>query len=438
VPAPPLPPESERALGLEFYASPTPGTGGKIKRTPDDFRVNELSLYPMPDPQGAFTVLRVESRDWEQHELAQAIAGRLRLAPGAMRFAGTKDRRSVAERLFSYRGAPPSEPVDIPRTSILDAYRARDGLVLGHHFGNRFDVAVHLSGGTGEALSRIRDTSEALRGFGGFPNFFGPQRFGEVRPVTHAVGRWLVRGDVARAVEEYLGAPGADPHALGEAARSEYRRSGDVGAALRTFPPAFRFERAILDQLSRGKSPGRALSALSRPLRTLFVHAFQSLLFNRYLSHRWRAGTPFGSAIVGDTLLRVTRDGTIPGTSPVPVRSDNLKECEELVARGGARVAGPLPGYATPLGEGAPADWLSQVLREEDVSLEMFRLPEAPELASAGSYRPIVVPLPVVGAGRAGESGAPDALRLRFALPKGAYATVLLREFMKSGAPAAS
>ncbi|MGI0155713.1 MAG: tRNA pseudouridine(13) synthase TruD, partial [Thermoplasmata archaeon] len=315
------PPAAERNLGMDFYTSAAPGVPGRLKATPEEFRVTEISSYPLPDEAGEFVVLRLVSRDWEQHELAAAIARRLGLPPHALQWAGTKDRRAVSERLFSYRGALPTEPLDLRDVNLLEAYRARDGLVLGHHYGNSFELTVgELGASSAEAISRFARIETELRDLGGFPNFFGPQRFGEVRPITHEVGRWVVRGEVAHAVDVYLtdrpsdGTPG-----VGDDARRAFSEHRDAVRALREFPREYRFERSLLEHLARGHPPERAFRALSRDLRTLFVHAFQSLIFNRWLGARHSAGLSLEGPVDGDRIVRLGRDGTVRGPEAVPV-----------------------------------------------------------------------------------------------------------------------
>jgi len=429
----PRPPAQDRAFGLEFYGTSTPGVAGRTKSSPDAFRVTEISNHPLPDPRGAYSVLRVQSRDWEQHELGQAIARRLGLPASSVQWAGTKDRRAVAERLLSYRGPLPEGELGLPRVTVLDAYTSRDGLVLGHHFGNAFEIRVdELPVPVEGALAAYRTTEHELRRIGFWPNFFGPQRFGEVRPVTHEVGRHLVRGDVATAVETYLVArPPGTPDGIGDEARANYASTHDAVQALREFPSHYRFERSLLERLAQGDSPERAFRALGRELRLLFVHAYQALLFNRWLSRRAGAGLPLDRPLPGDRVLRLGRDGTVRSQEGIPVSSDNLTECTDLVRRGGAWVAGPLIGYDTPEVEGEAGTILEGLLREEQVDRSMFRVPVAPEVASKGAWRPAVLPVPPIGLTAEG-----TAVEFRFALPKGAYATVLLREFLKTGSEA--
>lgn len=407
--------------------------GARLKATPDAFRVTEISSYPMPDPEGPFTVLRILSHDWEQHELSAAIARRLGLSTSSLDWAGTKDRRAVSARLVSYRGAPPPRDLDLPRVEVVEAYRARDGLVLGHHYGNAFDLRLDgLAAPPPEAAVSYRSIEEELRALGGFPNFFGPQRFGEVRPITHEVGRWVVRGDLARAVEVYLvDRPPEGREGVGDEARAAYREHHDPTRALREFPREYRFERTLLEHLAQGHPPERAFRALSRDLRLLFVHAFQAYLFNLWMTRRVERGLPLDRPVPGDHILRLGRDGTVRSREGIPISEDNLVECSELVIRGRARVAGPLVGYETPAVEGPAGALLEEILRDEGVDRPMFRVRAAPEVASQGAWRPILVPLPPLHIAPDGS----DGVRFRFALPKGAYATVLLREFLK-GTPA--
>ncbi|MCI4328544.1 MAG: tRNA pseudouridine(13) synthase TruD, partial [Thermoplasmata archaeon] len=156
-------------------------------------------------------------------------------------------------------------------------------------------------------------------------------------------------------------------------------------------------------------------------------------------SARHAAGMSLIEPEPGDHLLRVARDGTLPGTNPIPVALDNLPESTEMVQRGRARLAGPLVGFETPEPAGRPGEILHRLLEEEHVTVADFRLPKAPEVSSRGSYRPVTVPVPPVAFRPSEPSAGPrtgEGAWFVFSLPKGAYATVLLREFTKLGAVA--
>jgi len=426
-----LPPNSEREVGLGFYATSTPGLPASIKQQPDDFVVREISRYPLPVPDGSYTILRVVSRDWEQHELAARIASVLGIPRHAIAWAGTKDRRAVAERLFSYRGPPPNTPLEIPGVDFREAYRARDGLSLGFHYGYSFSIRLSGDRSNGaEAIQSLGATRDAIRSLGWVPNLFGLQRFGEVRPITHLVGQAIVRGNLAGAVELYLAQILPDGDGFGDVARLSYGEHHDPVRALKEFPPSFRFERILLDHLARGHSPARALGGLSRELRQLFVHAYQSWLFNRWATKRLEAALPCEAPTSGDYLVRRAADGTVARSGGVPVSADNLSEGRDLVGRGRATVAGPLVGHETPELEGDAGKLFESLLEEEGIRRRDFAVPNMPSIASAGTWRPLVISAPPIAI----EAPVGESIRLSFSLPKGAYATVLLREYLKNGA----
>src|SRR5206468_1419056 len=92
--------------------------------------------------------------------------------------------------------------------------------------------------------------ARALRIAGGFRSFFGVQRFGSIRPITHVVGRHLVRGEFREAVEAYVAntLEGEDPESY--EVRSALRDTGDIQTALRSYPKSYGFEKAILNHLA--------------------------------------------------------------------------------------------------------------------------------------------------------------------------------------------
>jgi tRNA pseudouridine13 synthase len=336
----------------------------------------------------------------------------------------------VADRLFSYRGPPPPGPLGIDGVDLLEVYRARDGLSLGHHYGNAFEIRLGGVGAEADALPALMATRSELLSVGALPNLFGLQRFGEVRPITHLVGRLLVRGEIAGAVEAYLTTEVDPAGGPGVEARRLYAEHHDPARALREFPPSFRFERTLLDHLARGHSPERALLGLSRELRQLFVHAYQSWLYNRWLTARWKAGISLTELEPGDYLVRWAADGTVARAPAVPVDEDNLPEARDLLARGRGALAAPLVGTETPVLRGRAGQLFESILEEERVTRSDFSLPTMPEIASEGTWRPMTIPVPPVAIDGTGDGGP----RLTFALPRGSYATVLLREYLKNGA----
>src|SRR5207247_10115096 len=86
--------------------------------------------------------------------------------------------------------------------------------------------------------------------------------------------------------------------------RSALRDTGDVQQALRSYPRAYGFEKAILNHLAtRPEDFVGALRALPFNLQMMFVHGYQSFLFNRILSERIRRGLPIHEPVAGELVL---------------------------------------------------------------------------------------------------------------------------------------
>ena len=423
----------EKAIGLSRYLTSTPGIGGRLKLDPESFRVDEISRYPLPEDNGKITIARVEAWDIEQNELLRRLTRALSLRPGSIGIAGTKDRRAVTTQLISIPAAEEKvRGLSLSGVRVLEAYRASESLYLGALYGNRFEIAVHeMHQGSEETISRLKATEKELRESGGFPNYFGPQRFGEVRPVTHLVGRALVLGSAKEAVETYLTAHAEGEMPDGSSARADYASHHDPARALKEFPQQLGFERILLDRLARGDEPERAFQALPRYLKTLFVHAYQSYLFNRFLSMRMDSGLGLSEPVEGDWLIRHGPDGLPGKMPPVPVKEENIEEARRSLLTGRARLSAPIVGTDTPSSTGAPGALMEKLLAEEGVKRENFHLNFFPELSSAGTFRGMLAPMPLSVYARGAPVVDEEKVTFCFCLEKGEYATVLLREFMK-------
>ncbi len=150
--------------------------------------------------------------------------------------------------------------------------------------------------------------------------------------------------------------------------------------------------------------------------RKLFLSAYQSDLFNRVLAKRLEAGT-FASAIAGDVLKKHATGGEFV-CADAAVDQPRLDTFE-------VSPTGPLYGPEMRRPEGAVDEAESQVLVEEGIERALF---EKGGNETLGARRLLRVPLVLDSATDEGEG----ALRLRFTLPAGSYATVLLRELLKT------
>ena len=141
---------------------------------------------------------------------------------------------------------------------------------------------------------------QELDAIGGIPNFFGHQRFGTTRPITHLVGKALVQGDFEEAAMLFLAKPSVHEHPASRQARQELETTKNFKQAQENFPKQLRFERIMLNHLA--DNPDDFVGAFQRlplKLQALFVQAHQSYLFNRFLSERVKHDLPLNEAVGG-------------------------------------------------------------------------------------------------------------------------------------------
>ncbi|KAA0217263.1 MAG: tRNA pseudouridine(13) synthase TruD [Leptolyngbya sp. PLA3] len=397
-----------------------PGIGGIIRQRPEDFVVEEVPLRP-PAGHGEHFLLFVQKADLTTEQVAHVLCSHFDVPRHAVGFAGQKDRVAVTRQCFSVH-APGRRLEDFgmiehEHISVLWADRHDCKLRRGDLAGNRFVIRIRgVDPTTAPRAARCLRILEKL----GVPNRFGIQRFG-VRHRNHMVGREVFRGRAQPAIEAMLAPGGPDPHAdaWNHFARGEYKHAAAV------LPGSFRVERLVLGELARGRTPEQALARVPLSDQGFYVSAFQSAVFNLVLERRL-AGGVFSQSLPGDLLTR--EDGSEPtllGEQPDAALIERVHACE-LTA------SGPLWGVRMPRAGG-------QVARAEEEALHAFGMsPEdldpadkAGILMAGGTRRALRVRLrsPDVEGGL-DEHGA--YVRCAFDLPRGAFATEVLREIMKT------
>ncbi|MDD1748233.1 MAG: tRNA pseudouridine(13) synthase TruD [Methanomassiliicoccales archaeon] len=421
---------TEALLGLEVFYTDTHGTKGRLKREVEDFVVDEISRHPPEDPAGRYTIAKVTSINWETNRLVRQMSRQLGISRNRISFAGTKDKRAVTSQLMCFEA--PLEEVQglrMHQVTIEAAYRSRKNLTIGDLIGNSFKIKVRDCALAGDELrSEATATLSQLESLGGFPNFFGVQRFGSLRPITHIVGKHIIKGQFEEACMAYAANPVPEESEEARIARQFVHDTRDYPAALRLLPRHLMFERTLIEHLSKDPNdyPG-AIRALPRNLQMMFVHAYQAFLFNLIMSERVRRGIPLDAPVVGDIVLPMDKLGLPDHDKPVPVTIHNLDLVSSQVRNRRASVSAVLFGSESVLCEGEPGEIERMMIEREGVSKEDFVVPLIPECSSTGSRRELVAEFHDLRF-QADE----DALDISFSLGKGCYATCLLREVMKA------
>ncbi|WP_416838854.1 tRNA pseudouridine(13) synthase TruD [Haloferax sp. DFSO52] len=439
----------ERTVGIDYYVSDADGTGGTLRVAPEDFRVRELELdslniRPADAHTGDFPnlVLRVTLRGWDTNDFAGRLSDELGASRERVSWAGTKDKHAVTTQLFTVHGGDAATVPEIPNADIEVVGRLGRTLDFGDLAGNGFRIRVRDPDHP-ENTSTITD---ALREFGGredmvgVPNFFGHQRFGSIRPITHTVGLHVVRGEWREAVLAYCGGPTEDEPPETQEGREIVDEEADSDdpdwhRALDAIPGYLGYERGMLHRLAEDGAETdedwrNALESVPSNLQRLFVNAAQSYVFNRVLSERLTRGLPFDEPIEGDVVCFADRDAPegleLPDVSRLQSATGRRVDVmSRHIERGRAFVTAPLVGTETELADGEQGEIERDVLDDLDLEQGDFDLPG--NFSSAGTRRAILVRTDL------SIDEDEDGYSIDFALPHGSYATAVMREYLKAG-----
>jgi len=430
-------PDFEQQIGIDTYCTNELGIGGKLRVRIDDFHVTELFLYPPKKDHGHFTIAEVSARNWETNNLVHEIADRLHFSKRRISFAGNKDKRAWSNQLMSFERVSSEHlsQLNIKDVFFENIYQSNTPVRIGDLLGNRFDIIVRNIDMeiVPEQMKRLLSPIE---NWGGFPNFYGIQRFGVIRPITHLVGKYIVQGDFEKAVMTYIAHPINEENEVTYALREELEKTRNYAKALNLYPDTLNFEKAILNKLVQNPNDFiNAIKELPKNLLIMFVNAHESFLFNKILSERIRRKIPIHQAVVGDVVFPVKKN--VITNEIIPVKESNIDKVNTQINKKKAVVTGLLVGYDTVFADGEMGEIEHSIIDSQEINTLDFIIPEIPFLSSSGARRPLLALLPLLEWNLLIDelSKEHQALSLHFELQKGCYATSLLREIMKSNNP---
>jgi len=348
-------PRSLRSLKFDWNTLPTltpqlEGSGGIIRAVLEDFRVDEIPLYPFKG-QGEFLMVRLEKRGHNTNHVMGELCNQLGIEPKKVGVAGLKDRHavttqwmSIPAKLEKHLGNFQLEGVKILETALHD-----NKLGMGHLLGNRFEIRVRDAAGTVNRAQAVLDVLLER----GLPNYFGPQRFG-------------VDG---RNAEEGL-----------KLMKNKMRGGGSI------------------------------------PLKRFLVSAVQSQIFNAFVAARLERGI-FDRLLEGDMAKKHDTGGVF--------RVLDAELETPRAQRGEVSALGTLFGR-----KAKPLTGAAGVLERE--ILDAFGLEPEDFSSRLGDRR-----FTRVFITNASLEGTEDGYWLRFNLPRGSFATSVLRELTKTAVDAA-
>ena len=400
-------PNIDKMAGIKLYTTRFEGIGGTIKLRNEDFKVVELivdsiskDISKFPDKSYRFPIFLLHKSGMDSNHAVIEISNQLRTR---IKVLGIKDSKAETTQYATSEGSKFREGKTTHTNLTLLGY-SKHSLKKSHIMGNQFQIKISnvTKGNISEFISQLQN----------IPNFYGLQRFGSERLVTHLVGREIIKRNFKRAVELFLCHTTEHDTQFSKEIREKCKDPNNYGRVLKIVPRGMDLERNILRALVNGKDYIGALRSVPINIRRLFVHAYQAYMFNETLSDSIEKGETIINCSNDDFCFKLENQLTLGKLLKYTGQdSSNLVPAMQL------------PGYSFKPTEGRFERNLSFVMKEENISSKDFYLKEMQELSVEGGFRQL--PLLV------NDFSYSDNLSISFKIPVGSYATILLRELMK-------
>jgi tRNA pseudouridine13 synthase len=146
----------------------------KIKVKPEDFVVNELTDFPI-NKTGAYHVYRLEKRLWNTMDALSHLARLNNITMTDINYGGKKDRYAHTFQYLTVKDKPLQENTNNENLIIKHLGRANEAFGPKFISGNKFDIVIRDL--KKEDAAYIRERLADIQKYG-FANYFGDQRFG--------------------------------------------------------------------------------------------------------------------------------------------------------------------------------------------------------------------------------------------------------------------
>ncbi len=391
-------PEIDSELGLHYYSTEFQGCKGRIRNEPKDFEVDEVLSAKgksLIGSAGNYPVFLLTKSGIDTKHALSHLARRTGIR---LRSLGLKDARAVTTQ-YVYSNKKTRGPEKF-QTSMYALYRigfTDKPLSKRLMVGNRFSI-------------RVVDNSASFDSFDEdqrILNYYGYQRFGSTRPVTHLIGKALIQGRYSDAVRYILSHPSKYDTGANARIREEMADPSTYAQVYERIPPGMDLERRVMSGLIDHGDPFRAIMSLRVDMRRFYIQAYQSYLFNLTVSRAFGCGEDLFSSADGDVCYDV--DGTL---------------CRHVTGSKQS-LAIPIVGYAY-YAKTRFHEYISEILRQEGVRPRDFYVRDIQDASGEGGFRNAAI--------RVDDFDADDD-RASFMLSRGSFATIVMREIIKPENP---
>lgn len=391
-------PEIDSKIGISVYSTKFEGTGGTIRKNPEDFEVHEVlsdKSLKLIVKEGDYAVFKLIKKNIDTNHALSDIFRKKGLRLKAL---GLKDAYAVTEQFVcsNNKGQPfdnyPSSKYSLKKIGYVKKPLSKKDMI-----GNHFKIKI---ANCKKNLSGFKEQNKIL-------NFYGYQRFGSKRPVTHLIGQAILQKNFEKAVELILSYRSPYDSKENNEIREKLQDKANYEKYFDQIPPQMDIERLVLMEMIDSKDSKKSIRRVPLSLRRFYIQSYQSFLFNLTLS----------SAFLDNENLWESQGGDVCFDSK-GIIGKYLKGGDQVLAI-------PFIGYS--YYKKTRFDYqISKILKSEEISPKDFFIKEMQEVSNEGGFRQASISC-------TNYSSEDD--NVEFILSRGSFATILLREIMKPTDP---
>lgn len=240
------------------------------------------------------------------------LANKLKCKPSFLTYAGTKDKRGKTSQLISIKKGDPSRIVQAARqlqNIFVGNFTFKpEPLKLGQLKGNRFQIVLRQIIDDEEIIiESLKNIQEK-----GFLNYYGLQRFGNSATIpTYEIGIAILKLQWKDVCELILKPRQGEPNHIRDMRNFWWKSRDSKGALEMLHKSNNTVEAKLLEGLAKNgeNDYSNAFSYLPRNMRLLYVHSYQSLIWNKIVSRRIKE---MGLTLHPGDLVFVDRNVKIP------------------------------------------------------------------------------------------------------------------------------
>ena len=416
-------PDIDKLAGIEYYATGFDGIGGTIKKNTDDFHVQEIinnnfleQISPDPTSPNVFPVYEIRKKGMDSSHAIITLRKKTGLD---LKIVGIKDAKATTIQYASSNTRKAIKNIDLGKIKLKLVGFSRKPIEKNNLVGNIFEIRI-----AEPKKDKLDNILQFLRDINRLGNYYGLQRFGSERLVTHLVGKAILERKFDKATEILLTYTTNYDSKFSREIREKLRDIKSNPNLIREIPPGMDIEKNLAKAILIGKDPISALRTIPISIRRLFVQAFQAFLFNKTLSIAIRDDFSLTIPEESDLCFDVFGDDLTFGKIR---KYEKGKPADSRIQR---LPIIRLPGYSFQPGKNRFDKIIKEFMKQENINAKDFFIKEMQELSESGGFRQACYVCKNFKYKK-----EENSLLVGFSVPKGSYATVLLRELIKPANP---